>query len=390
MKKITTLLFILITMPFYGQWVFQTTTAEYLNDVFCITENIVVVVGDAGTISKTSDGGINWIQKTSNTSQNLKKVQFVNLDIGYAIGDIGTLIKTIDGGESWTTISTGVTNNLTGLSCVNESNFFISGDGPIMKTINGGQTFEVMNTSDFAIIDSIQFLNMLTGYASNLNALYKTTDGGNTWNIIHENDVFSFFFLNENIGFINATNGLSKTIDGGTNFNYLDSISSIQYKLFATSENVIWGVPVRCLLNGDPCYSTRGEITEVGGFQRENDFLTFQSIHFSNPTIGYACYYGSIFKNSTGTLSIENQVIEKDNIQIVPNPASKQFTISFTNNQYVNFSVQITDSLGKTIFFERYLDVNQTTLNSDSFAKGMYFISVVNQEKVQTQKLIIN
>lgn len=377
-------------MPFYGQWVFQTTvTGENLNDVFCITEDIVVVVGDAGTISKTSDGGTNWMQKTSNTSQNLKKVQFVNLDIGYAIGANGTLIKTIDGGESWSTISTGVTNNLTGLSCLNESDFFISGDGPIMKTINGGQTFEVINTSDFAFIDSIQFLNILTGYASNLNALYKTTDGGNTWNIIHENDVFSFFFQNENIGFINATDGLSKTIDGGTNFNYLDSISSIQYKLFATTENVIWGVPVRCLLDGSPCYSTRGEITDMGLFQREDYSPEFQSIHFSNPTIGYACYGGSVFKNSTGTLSIVNQLNSKGSMQIAPNPASNKITISFKNNINFNFSIEIIDNLGKTIFSKSFQDANQTTINTSSFAKGLYFISVVNQEKIQTQKLII-
>jgi Secretion system C-terminal sorting domain len=149
-------------------------------------------------------------------------------------------------------------------------------------------------------------------------------------------------------------------------------------------------VPVFCLLNGDSCYSTRGEITDAGGFQRENSQPEFQSIHFSNPTIGYACYGGSVFKNSTGLLSIVNQVIQKNTIQIVPNPASDNITISFTNSQNMDFSVTIKDFLGKVIFSKSFQYANQTTINTDSFAKGVYFLTVVNQEKTQTKKLIIS
>lgn len=391
MKKLKTLFFILITTSLNAQWAQQNFwPLENLNDLYCITEDIVVVVGNAGTIFKTTDGGTNWLQKKANTSQDLKRVQFVNSNIGFAVGNTGTLIKTTDGGENWVTIPTGITNNILGLSCLDENVFFISSETGLMKSINGGDTFQTLNNPNSEIVDTIQFFNNLSGYASNLNALYKTTDGGSTWGIIHQNDVFSFYFFNENIGFVNATDGLSKTIDGGVNFNYLTSISSLQYKLFATTENIIWGAPVFCLLNGDPCYSTRLEITETGVLQREDYDPPFQTLHFSNQTTGYAIAYGSaIFKNTTGTLSIENQINQNYNVQIVPNPASEKISISFANNLNIDFSIEINDNLGKTIFLNSYQGVNQTTINTDSFAKGLYFLTIYNQEKRETHKLII-
>lgn len=125
MKKIITLLFTILTMPLYSQWVQQNSgTSEFLNDVYCISENIVVVVGANGTILKTVDGGAHWIQKMSGTSNDLNKMHFINSNIGYATGSNGTLLKTTDAGENWSSITTNLTTNLTGLFCLNESTFF--------------------------------------------------------------------------------------------------------------------------------------------------------------------------------------------------------------------------------------------------------------------------
>lgn len=394
MKNTFLILFILFTIPIYSQWVYQNSGAsEYINDVFCITEDIVVAVGDNGTILKTTNGGLDWVQKTSGTIYNFQKVRFANQNIGYAISSdsglfFGELHKTTDGGESWSVISTNNLPGLSDISVVNENVMYYTNNSILNKTTDGGVTFQAINTSDY--VQNIQFINEQLGFGQLGEILAKTTDGGNTWEIIHQNTVFSFYFLDDNIGFVNATDGLSKTIDGGVNFNYLTSISSLQYKLFATTEKVIWGAPVRCLLNGDPCYSTRVEINETGGIQREDYYPQFQSYHFFNQTIGYGCADGSIFKNSTGTLSTTNQVDKKDIIQIFPNPASNQVTISFTENSSLSFSLEIIDNLGKKIFSKKNILENQTTINIASFAKGLYFIKVQNQEKKQIKKLIIN
>lgn len=394
MKKLITLFFILIAMPIYPQWVYQNSgVSEYINDVFCITENIVFAVGDNGTIYKTTDGGMNWIQKASGTNYNFQKIQFANQNIGFALANdsslyFGKLLKTIDGGENWNVISTNSILGLSDISIVDENVLYYTTNFILNKTIDGGATFQVINTSDY--VDNIQFINEQVGFGQQGEVLSKTVDGGNTWNIIYQNTVFSFFFLDENIGFVNAIDGLSKTIDAGVNFDYLTSFSSFEYKLFATTENIIWGAPVRCLLNESPCYSTRIEITDTGSVLREDFYPRFQSYHFINPTIGYGCADGSIFKNSTGTLSIENQIDLKNEVKIFPNPASEKISISFANNFNRAFSIKITDNLGKTIFLNSYQGVNETTINTENFASGMYFLTIYKQEKKQTHKLIIN
>ena len=124
MKKIIALLLLLNSLPFYAQWwtLQNSGVTANLNDVSGITGNEVLIVGNSGTILKTIDGGVHWVQKTSSTISNLMKIQFVNPTIGYAVGENGTLLKTTDSGESWSTITTGITSNFYGLSCL--SNLF--------------------------------------------------------------------------------------------------------------------------------------------------------------------------------------------------------------------------------------------------------------------------
>src|SRR5690625_3512744 len=76
-----------------------------LYDIYAITPDIVVAVGDNGTIIKTIDGGETWQQKESGTSNRLTKLQFPTSDIGYIIGGGGIFLKTIDSGETWFSIT---------------------------------------------------------------------------------------------------------------------------------------------------------------------------------------------------------------------------------------------------------------------------------------------
>ena len=165
MKKITLILFVLFTLNFYSQWVQQNSgVSSSLNDVYCISEDVVIVVGVGGTILKTIDGGTNWIQKSSGTTAGLTKVQFPSANVGYAIGSEGILLKTSDIGENWTSLVLENTSFVADISCVNENVFFITTNNGLEKTVNGGISFETINpTNNFV---EIQFLNQQIGYAS--------------------------------------------------------------------------------------------------------------------------------------------------------------------------------------------------------------------------------
>jgi hypothetical protein len=343
-----------------------------------------VVVGDNGTILKTTDGGTNWISKPSGTTNNLSKVQFPSPNVGYAIKRwSGILLKTIDGGESWNTINSGLTN-INDISCISENIFYVTDDNGLKKTTNGGATFEIVNANTYGLI---QFINEQIGYAG---GAFKTTDGGITWQSINSFSVTSFFFLNENIGFIKTINGdIYKTIDGGTIFTFLSTINGNIKKLVASSESVLWGVPVLCPLNGSDCYSIRGEITNSGAFQNDIIDFAFRSICFANSTKGYALYFSTIFKNSTGNLEV-NDIEKNEDLIIYPNPVKEQLTVSFNEASTNSFEIVITDVLGKKVFSKLYSPVNAITLATSDFSKGVYFLMVNSQDKKQTQKFIIN
>ena len=55
-------------------------------------------------ILKTTNGGSNWIKKTSPIHWHLESVQFLDANNGWAVGFGGTIIRTTDGGENWTPV----------------------------------------------------------------------------------------------------------------------------------------------------------------------------------------------------------------------------------------------------------------------------------------------
>ncbi len=63
--------------------------------------NIICAVGTNGRIYKTTDFGDTWQQKSSGTTNTLRKVYFHTLDSGAVAGDNGTIRLTTNGGETW-------------------------------------------------------------------------------------------------------------------------------------------------------------------------------------------------------------------------------------------------------------------------------------------------
>lgn len=100
---------LLIVLAFYGsssfpQWQIQNSgTTENLNDVetlYIVSGTSAIVVGDNGTILKTTNSGNEWITKNSGTTNNLNAVSFYSSDDGIIVGDYIICITT-DGGETW-------------------------------------------------------------------------------------------------------------------------------------------------------------------------------------------------------------------------------------------------------------------------------------------------
>lgn len=404
MRKIITLLFIFNSISFYGQWIPQNSGInDNLNDVYCVSENYVVAVGDNGRIVKTIDGGFHWILKNSGTTQNLKKVQFVNQDTGYAVGFNGLILKTIDGGENWATISIGNTTNLYGLSVLNTDTYFVAGDnGLIEKTVNGGVSFTMCTFPENQTVSNIQFFSELIGYAqagvvnpyNQQSNLYKTTDGGITWSLIIAEPIDSFFFLNDTIGFINKTNnGFYKTVDGGLTLTIIGPSKSNEIDIFSLNENVIWDIGNQyTLCNCDSYCVSKREIglQEIDNCNNANNQgFIYSALFFANETTGYIVgINGSIFKNATGTMQEATASIndfDKNIIHLYPNPTTG--IVNFSDAVEIN-SVDIVDSFGRSVKY--FPTVDNNVLDLHELSTGIYFCVIISKEKKITQKLILN
>lgn len=72
-----------------------------LSSVYFPNATTGYIVGDAGTILKTTDAGTSWTTQISGTFNGLTSVCFIGVDTGYAIGGSSTILKTTDGGNTW-------------------------------------------------------------------------------------------------------------------------------------------------------------------------------------------------------------------------------------------------------------------------------------------------
>lgn len=122
-------------------------------------DNNALIVGDAGGIAKTSDGGATWAYMcyAVDIAGEIVKpffndVQFVNSTLTYAVGNNGIMIKSVDGGLNWTAVSTPFETSRMEINTVyftDANTGYIGGDGDavsrqstLYKTTNGGASWQ--------------------------------------------------------------------------------------------------------------------------------------------------------------------------------------------------------------------------------------------------------
>ena len=131
-------------------------TTEELHDLDVVDRENVWVVGDNGTILKstpfmdtdeeTGDSFLNnrWEDQDSGVDVTLRGVVFIDVNQGFAVGDGGTLIRTTNGGSAWTAVSTGMTEDLMDISAATPSNLVAVGsNGTVVRSADGGANWTV-------------------------------------------------------------------------------------------------------------------------------------------------------------------------------------------------------------------------------------------------------
>ena len=220
-----------------GQWSpVDSGTTSNLNGAILLDSGTGFVVGDTGTILKSTDAGATWAPLASGTSTTLHGIYFLDPNDGIAVGDGGLILRTTDGGAAWQSVASGVVDALRSVS-FNGVNGICGGDSQtILYSTDSGASWQISQSGFFGGgFSGAQMLNASLGVVAGQNSIFQalygnTTDGGASWSFLNfyfdgneggASDVF-FFDLNT-IGLVSGTifdgrGALSRTTDGGLNW----------------------------------------------------------------------------------------------------------------------------------------------------------------------------
>jgi len=106
----------------YSSDIYPQLTNFKLNDIIFGTNDVGWVIGDLGTIIKTTDGFYDSvINQESNTSEELLSISLVSNDLLWISGNNGIILKTTNGGDAWIQYNTNLTDNITSIDFANEN-----------------------------------------------------------------------------------------------------------------------------------------------------------------------------------------------------------------------------------------------------------------------------
>ncbi len=284
----------------------------------------------------------------------------------YLGGTNGLIIKSTDGGNNWDNISLGTINDIIDI--------------------------------DTSSNNSVYIVPLLNCQTQNHATFYKSIDGGNNWSVITNNNmdpIVKIRFINENEGYFQTcdiSTSIYHTIDGGLNFNYLfySYLGSIE-DFFIENIKRIWIVGADLITGANnmayiSLYEYNNQQNDYTTYTyEENDPPPYTAIDFKNLTGYVVGVQGSILKNPTGSMGMND--FQKEIFEIFPNPSNGEITLQNKDNKIKLVSYSIIDLQGKEVIQEKELTGN--TINATQLSDGSYILRLKDNNNNYTQKLII-
>ena len=273
-------------------WTTQTSgVTTSLKKVCFVSARQGWVVGDNGTILRTTDGGITWVTLNSGTTTSLTCVSFVSASIGWVVGINGLILKTTDGGNNWTTQTSNTTKGFYGVSFVNATTGWAVGEnGTIRGTTDGGTTWATQTTRTTATLFSVQAIStsQAVSIGSNTNNIY-TTNAGTSWpdgsaSGIGATFLKNVFYASPTKGWVVGASGtILSSSNGGVDYSLLSSgITTSLNDLYFTSITQGWVVGASGIIR------TTSDAGVTWSTQTSGVTSILNGVHFTSATQGFA------------------------------------------------------------------------------------------------------
>lgn len=391
-------------------------TTQALRSVYFPSASVGYAAGGAGVMLKTTNGGTTWTSQNSTITQDLINVRFVNNDVGYAVSSTGTftggiVIKTINGGSTWSAV---YTNNygLLGLAVVNANTVYagggnnqgVGGSSYIVKTTDGGVTWtQVFTGLANAALRGAWFTSANKGwFVGDYGELPVTADGGATWqkDSIQLNGLLGIFFPNDKVGYAVGAGGTILKYTTGADCPKPTGLDVTS--LTATSASLEWdavpgaiGYKIIYHEDGNPLGVKKSASTNskvITGLSPNTTYKwTLQTICSNPPLVASASVKGPDFTTLPQKIS-ENEYAGTL-LQVYPNPATNEVTISFDISEKNFVGVKVIDLNGRLlqeIQPAAYEGGNhQLSIDVSRYAQGVCFIQLHTDHEVVTSKILV-
>lgn len=409
MKYIFIFIILISTTTLAQEWelIPNLTPGQGRHDDIHFVDDLVCVVGNnSKNVYLSKDKGGTWSETLLEFSS-MRSVKFFNEDIGI-IGSLRRPIyRTDDGGDSWKEIAITDTNysGVCGLTIYNDSTIFGVGTyfywAQLLKSTDYGLTWETKDLRHLAsgLVD-IKFYNENIGIATGTSetgaVVIRTTDGGDSWSLVHKtqgeqeygwkidftNDS-SFTFISVQ-AMVDPTTVILKSSDMGATWTEIEhKYTQIQGICFWDEMNGViggWGMSIYNTSDGG---GTWDEVPATG--TNVNRFVRYEEDTYA---LGE---YLMVKKDTQSTIEAPATHSNKNlDISVVSNQNKTVINLTANNQDQIHYYIY---DLNGNVLKSRelvYLDKGLNSINlGNELTRGVYFISLLNNEGIYKQKFMV-
>ena len=311
-----------------------------------------IATGKNGTILLSTNNGANWAPFVTGTTEDFNASHFSSTSLGHAVGKNGTIQKY--DGTSFSPEVSGITEHLNGIYELSNGNAIAVGNNQTILSYDGTSWSPQTSPLNFNIKD-VRFSTLLNGYVAGTGGnVLQTTDGGLNWlpTLTGVDVDFNSVETRLDTAWVTGTGGIVyKTVDNGANW--------VRYSVGYTDD--------------------QNQLRVSGGGKGH--------------VVGNGSN-GRYFNNGNDDIITGNAIFEStfQNIEVYPNPARDQFTISGYLASFEKVTIDLRDAQAKLIkslvngsFTGKYVE----KINTEYYSPGIYFLHIKIGEKSMVKKLII-
>jgi photosystem II stability/assembly factor-like uncharacterized protein len=382
-----------------------------------------VLAGSYGGIFRLTPSSPNWVHSNTGMPASMIKTIGFNSTTVFAGAQYEGLFISYDDGNNWTQPASGLpAGGINAIHCFGNNVFASPDSGGIYVSTNNGLNWNMVCTAGSNCIAS----NATTLFSGGGSSIYRSTDAGSTWAPTSYSGPYIITAVTQNdTVFAGTGSGIYLSTDNGVNWQprgltnkLVRGIAFIHGKLFAAADGTIYcstdlgnswfinhqyndyiamyrtGNVLLAVSDYGVIYST-DEGSSWHSLGNGIPYGVWNHLLCANSTSAFLGTWGSgIWKRDLAELFplFTPETVRNDRGAMVIYPNPTRGTITLYPGKPGSSEMRIKDPVGRILYSEKIQSPQEgfvKTLDLSGYAKGVYFIELVNGETREVKRVVI-